>query len=350
MADDTPRPHRWSWGWVPGSIALAVAAMLVGTMIGPAGPVWWRVPLAIIDHLPLISIDSGVSEREWSIIWNIRMPRVVLAGLVGAMLSVAGASYQGVFRNPLVDPYLLGAAAGAGLGATLVIAVWGDIGTGWIVEPVPLVAFVFALGAVGLTYLVGASFGGLRTTSTLVLAGVAMVSLLTAIQTFVLQRNSEVVREVYSWILGRLANATWDDVVLILPYVSVSSLVLFLHRRHLDALRIGDEEATTLGVPVARVRLVVVLAATLGTAAAVAVSGLIGFVGLVVPHMVRLVAGASYRRVIPLAVFLGAAFLIIADIPGRTLLAPSELPIGVVTAFVGAPFFIVLLRTRDLTR
>jgi iron complex transport system permease protein len=304
----------------------------------------------LLDHVPGISIDSGVSERDWTIIWSIRMPRVVLAGLVGAMLSVGGASYQGVFRNPLVDPYLLGAAAGAGLGATLMIGIWGDVGAGWVVDPVPAVAFVFALGAVGLTYLVGASFGGLRSTSTLVLAGVAMVSLLTAIQTFVLQRNSEVVREVYSWILGRVANATWDDVVLVLPYVTVSCLVLFLHRRHLDALRVGDDEATTLGIPVVRVRLIVVIAATLGTAAVVAVSGLIGFVGLVVPHIVRLIAGASYRRLVPLTVFFGATFLILADIPGRTLTAPSELPIGVVTAFVGAPFFIVLLRTRDLTR
>jgi iron complex transport system permease protein len=270
--------------------------------------------------------------------------------LVGAMLSVGGASYQGVFRNPLVDPYLLGAAAGAGLGATLMIAIWGGVGTDWPVDPVPAVAFVFAIAAVGLTYLVGASFGGLRSTSTLVLAGVAMVSLLTAIQTFVLQRNSEVVREVYNWILGRLSSASWDDVKLVLPYVAFSCIVLFLHRRHLDALRVGDDEATALGIPVTRVRLVVVVAATLGTAAVVAVSGLIGFVGLVVPHIVRLIAGAGYRRLLPLTVFFGAAFLILADIPGRVLTAPAELPIGVVTAFVGAPFFIVLLRTRDLSR
>jgi iron complex transport system permease protein len=342
--------RRLRLGWIPASVAAALLAVLLGAMIGPAGPDWWRVPLALADRLPLISIDSGVTEREWSIIWNIRMPRVVLAGLVGAMLSVGGASYQGVFRNPLVDPYLLGAAAGAGLGATLMIAIWGDVGSTWVVDPVPAVAFVFALSAVALTYLVGASFGGLRTTSTLVLAGVAMVSLLTAVQTFVLQRNSEVVREVYTWILGRVANATWDDVVLVLPYVTLSCVVLFLHRRHLDALRIGDEEATTLGIPVTRVRLVVVVAATLGTAAVVAVSGLIGFVGLVVPHMVRLIAGASYRRLVPLTVFFGATFLILADIPGRTLMAPSELPIGVVTAFVGAPFFIFLLRTRELAR
>lgn len=344
------RRSVWRLGWVPASVLLALLAVLVGAMIGPAGPTWWRVPLALLDHLPLISIDSGVTESEWAIIWEIRMPRVVLAGLVGAMLSVGGASYQGVFRNPLVDPYLLGAAAGAGLGATLVIATWGDLGADWPVDPVPAVAFAFALGAVAMTYFVGASFGGLRSTSTLVLAGVAMVSLLTAIQTFVLQRNSEVVREVYNWILGRLSTADWADVRLVTPYVAFSCLVLFLHRRHLDTLRVGDEEATTLGIPVTRVRLIVVVAATLGTAAVVAVSGLIGFVGLVVPHMVRLVVGASYRVVLPVTVFFGATFLILADVPGRVLTAPAELPIGVVTAFVGAPFFIVLLRTRDLSR
>lgn len=339
--------------WIPASAMLLVIVAVAGAMIGPAGPDWWRVPLALAERIPLLDrlgIDSGVTEREWSIIWNIRMPRVVLAGIVGATLSLGGASYQGVFRNPLVDPYLLGAAAGGGLGATLVIATWGGLGDGWIIDPVPVVAFVFALGTVAVTYVVGASFGGLRTTSTLVLAGVAMVSLMTAIQTFVLQRNSDVVREVYNWILGRLSTASWNDVGLVLPYVTVSAVILFLHRRHLDVLRVGDDEATALGVPVARVRLVVVIAATLGTAAVVAVSGLIGFVGLVVPHMVRLIAGSSYRVVLPMTITFGAAFLILADIPGRTLSAPAEVPIGVVTAFIGAPFFIVLLRTRQVTR
>jgi iron complex transport system permease protein len=337
-------------GWLPGSIVAAAAAIVAGAMIGPAGPAWWRVPLALADHLPGVRIDSGVSASEWAIVWDIRMPRVLLAALVGAMLSVAGASYQGVFRNPLVDPYLLGAAAGAGLGATIMITVGADATAGWPVDPVPAMAFVFALGAVAITYLVGASFGGLRSNAMLVLAGVAVVSLLTAVQTFVLQRNSDVVREVYNWILGRLSTASWSDVRLVLPYVAISCAVLLAHRRHLDALRVGDEEAGALGLPVARVRLVVVVAATLGTAAVVAVSGLIGFVGLVVPHIVRLLAGASYRRVVPVSVFVGAAFLILADIPGRTLTAPAELPIGVVTAFVGAPFFIVLLRTRELPR
>jgi iron complex transport system permease protein len=198
------------------------------------------------------------------------------------------------------------------------------------------------------TYTVGASFGGSRSGVTLVLAGVAVVSFATAVQTFVLQRNLDVVREVFQWILGRLSGATWADVRLVVPYVTLSCVVLMLHRRHLDVFRIGDEEATTLGVSVARTRLVIVVAATLGTAAVVSVSGLIGFVGLVVPHVIRLMAGAGYWRLLPLSLLGGAAFLILADVPGRMLASPAETPIGVVTAFIGAPFFIYLLRTRRI--
>jgi iron complex transport system permease protein len=332
------------------AVVMVLGAVVLGSMIGPAGPTWWRVPLVLIDRLPLISIDTGVSEAEWNIIWQIRMPRVVLAGIVGAMLSVAGASYQGVFRNPLVDPYLLGAAAGAGLGATIVFTVARSATAGWPVDPAPTVAFVTALATVALTYLVGSAFGGVKSNVTLVLAGVAMVSLTTAVQTFLLQRNSEVVREVYSWILGRLSTASWADIRMVTPYVVISTAVLLVHRRHLDVLRVGDEEASTLGIPVARIRLVVVIAATLGTAAAVSVSGLIGFVGLVVPHAVRLIGASSYRVLIPLTLAFGGAFLILADIPGRVLTNPAETPIGVVTAFLGAPFFIILLRTRQVAR
>ncbi|MGZ4793890.1 MAG: FecCD family ABC transporter permease, partial [Ilumatobacteraceae bacterium] len=265
---------------------------------------------------------------------------------VGAMLSLAGASYQGVFRNPLVDPYLLGVAAGAGLGATIIFAVGRQATSGWPVDPLPLVSFVGGLVAVMITYLVGAAFGATRSSVTLVLAGVAVVSLFTAIQTFVLQRNNDVIREVYSWILGRVSNATWADVRLVLPYVVVSSVVLLLHRRHLDLFRVGDDEAASLGSDVARIRIVVVIAATMGTAAVVSVSGLIGFVGVIVPHAVRMLAGASYRRVLPLSLIVGATFLILVDIPGRVLQDPAETPIGVVTAFFGAPFFIVLLRSK----
>lgn len=324
---------------------LLLFSLMAGAMFGPAGPSPWRVPLAILDRLPLVSIDSGVSDAQWNLIWTIRFPRVLLAALVGGMLSLGGASYQGVFRNPLVDPYLLGAAAGAGLGATIAILhLRGAVD--WPIDPTPLMAFALSLGTVAATYAVGAAFGGSRAGATLVLAGVAMVSLTTAIQTYVLQRNSEVVREVYTWILGRLVNASWADVRLVLPYVIVTTIVLLLHARHLDLFRVGDDEAATLGAPVPRIRLIVVAAATLGTAAVVSVSGLIGFVGLVVPHIVRLIAGASYRLVLPLSLLGGASFLILVDILGRIAIAPSELPIGVVTAFIGAPFFIYLLRTK----
>ena len=307
------------------AVGAFVIAVVLGVMIGPAG---------------------RVSSANWDIIWNVRMPRVALAGIVGAMLSLAGASYQGVFRNPLVDPYLLGVAAGAGLGATIIFAVGRDATNGWLVDPLPLVSFVGGLVAVMITYLVGAAFGASRSGVTLVLAGVAVVSLFTAIQTFVLQRNNDVIREVYSWILGRVSNATWSDVRLVLPYVVVSSAVLLLHRRHLDLFRVGDDEAASLGSDVARVRIIIVIAATMGTAAVVSVSGLIGFVGVIVPHAVRMLAGASYRHVLPLSLIVGATFLILVDIPGRVLQDPAETPIGVVTAFFGAPFFILLLRSK----
>ena len=338
---------RW---WIPAAVVALACSLLLGLMIGPAGPTWWRVPLELVNRLPFFSVDSGLTATDWSIVWQIRAPRVVLAAIVGSTLSIAGASYQGVFRNPLVDPYLLGVAAGAGLGATIVITVNRSGTSSWIIDPLPMIAFGGGLIAVLVTYLLGTTAKGERSSTSLVLAGVAVTSLATAAQTFLLQRNSDVVRQVYSWILGRLSSATWSDVRLVLPYVVFSTVVLLLHRRLLDVLRVGDEEAAALGVNVSRVRLAVVIAATLGTASVVAVSGLIGFVGIIVPHAVRLVVGTSYRLVLPISLLFGAAFLILADIPGRVLDNPAETPIGVVTAFLGAPFFLLILRTRKNER
>ena len=336
--------------WIPSAVVALACSLLLGLMIGPAGPTWWRVPLELLNRLPFFSVDSGLAATDWSIVWQIRAPRVVLAAIVGSTLSIAGASYQGVFRNPLVDPYLLGVAAGAGLGATIVITINRSGTSSWIIDPLPMIAFGGGLIAVLVTYLLGTTAKGERSSTSLVLAGVAVTSLATAAQTFLLQRNSDVVRQVYSWILGRLSSATWGDVRLVLPYVVFSTVVLLLHRRLLDVLRVGDEEATALGVNVRRVRLAVVIAATLGTASVVAVSGLIGFVGIIVPHAVRLVVGTSYRLVLPISLLFGAAFLILADIPGRVLVNPAETPIGVVTAFLGAPFFLLILRTRKNER
>jgi iron complex transport system permease protein len=299
--------------------------------------------LELLDHLPFADVDSGLDARQAAIVWELRFPRAVLGALVGATLAVAGAAYQGVFRNPLADPYLLGVAAGAGLGATLVII---SAGSGSVL--VPLAAFGGGVFAVIATYALGAAGGGRRTGTTLILAGVAVAAFLTAAQTFIQQQNVDTIREVYSWILGRLATTGWGEVGLMLPYAGLSVVAIVLHRRLLDVLAVGEEEAGTLGVRPERVRAIVVIAATLGTAGAVAVSGLIGFVGIVVPHTVRLLAGGSYRSIVPLSILAGAAFLTLADVVARTALAPAEIPIGVVTAFVGGPFFIVVLRTRRL--
>jgi len=326
------------------AVGLLAVAALVGVVIGPAHLTVGQVVASIAGHLPFVDLHSGLTARQEAILWQIRIPRVVLGGLVGAALAGSGATYQGVFRNPLADPYLLGVAAGAGLGATLAIAAGWTGGWG-PVAPIALAAFAGGLLGVLITYAVGAAAG--RGTTTLILAGVAVAAFLTAIQTFVQQRHADSLREVYGWILGRLSTVGWREVTLLAPYVLAVAVVVIAWRGLLDVLAVGDEEARSLGISPDRVRTVLLVAATLATAAAVAVSGLIGFVGIIVPHGVRLVAGTSYRIIIPLSFLVGAAFLIGADVLARTLASPAEIPIGVVTAFFGAPFFaLVLHRAR----
>lgn len=326
---------KWS-SLISGVVVLAVAA-LIGVTVGPAGLPAGAVLAALVDWLPGVSIDHGLTEVQSRVLFEIRFPRVVLGGMVGGILAVAGAGFQGVFRNPLADPYLLGVAAGAGLGATLAFASGADA----LVEPL---AFAGGLGAVMVAYVLGRSVGG-RTATSLILAGVAVAAFATALQTYVLQRNVETIREVYSWILGRLTTVGWGEVIGLTPYFLVVLAALVGSRRLLDVLAIGDDEASALGVKVPTVRWTVVLVSTLATAAAVSVSGLIGFVGIIVPHTIRLVFGWSYRVIIPLSVLFGASFLMLADVFARTAVAPGELPIGVVTAFLGAPFFLLVLRT-----
>jgi iron complex transport system permease protein len=333
--------------WYIGAVLVLAGAVLLGVMIGPVGPAWYRVPLDLLDSLPGVRVHSGLTSQQHDLVWQIRMPRVVLAALVGGALSISGAAYQGAFRNPPIDPYLLGVAAGAGLGATIVFAIGRGVTESWPIDPVVIAAFVGGVLAVVITYAAGTAFGVARRPESLLLAGVAVVSFLTAIQTFVLQRNANVLRPVYSWILGQLTSSQWSDVRLVLPYVTVASVVLLVHGRLLDVLRVGDDEAAALGARVKRIRVTVVVAATVATASVVAVSGLIGFVGIIVPHIVRLLVGGSYRRVLPISLLGGAAFLILADLAGRMIIRPAELPIGVVTAFFGAPFFLFVLHTRS---
>lgn len=316
---------------------LLAVCLLAGLMIGAAGLPLKGVVLELLDRLPLVSVHSGLSPVERGLLFELRMPRVVLAAIVGGLLAMAGAGYQGVFRNPLADPYLLGAAAGAGLTATLVIVLVQAEGL------VPLAAFGGAIGGVLLAYALGNTAARGGGTATLVLAGVAVASFLSALQAFVQQVKVEQLQRIYSWILGGIGG-DWSQVWLVAPYAVVSAAVLMAHGRLLDVLSVGDDEAGSLGVNAARVRLVVLCAASLATASAVAVSGLIGFVGIVVPHAVRRLAGGSYRVVLPISLLAGAAFLVLADLVARTVLAPAELPIGVVTAFIGAPFFVAVLR------
>jgi iron complex transport system permease protein len=330
-------------GWA-GAVTFLVVALAAGVVVGPAGLAVPEVLAAFAARLPLLGIESPLGATESTIVFELRLPRVVLGAIVGGMLAVAGTAYQGVFRNPLADPYLLGVAAGAGLGATLAIVYGPPQASSNLL--LPAAAFAGAGASVMLTYLVGRAGGS--GPSALILAGVTVAAFVTATQTFFQQRNTEELRDVYSWLLGQLATAGWSDVVLVGPYAAVAAAAIFAHRRLLDVLRLGDEESAALGVNVHRLRLVVITAATLGTAAAVAVSGLIGFVGIIVPHLIRLTIGGSYRLLVPLSILVGAGFLVLADTLARTVLSPAELPIGVVTAFFGAPFFALVLRRSRL--
>ncbi|MBV8257580.1 MAG: iron ABC transporter permease [Actinobacteria bacterium] len=334
------------WGLAVG--ALLVGALLVGLGVGPVGIGFGDIVRSALSAVPLLHVHSPLSAVQHAVLWQLRAPRVVLAALVGGMLAVAGSAYQGVFRNPLADPYLLGVAGGAGLGATIAI-VYGLVGSGarW---GVPAAAFAGAIAAVVATYVLGRSAGQARTSGALVLAGVTIATFTAAVQTFIQQLHTDQLQNVYAWLLGGFSTASWRDVAVASPYIALSAVVLVLHRRVLDVLSLGDDEAASLGVDVARVRLVVVVAATLGTAAAVSVSGLIAFVGIIVPHTIRLLVSTSYRAVVPLSLAVGAAFLVLTDVLARTVLSPSELPIGVVTAFFGAPFFAVVLRSARTMR
>lgn len=325
------------------AVAFLLVAMLVGLGIGPAGITPGAIAGSLVAHLGVFHRSNPLDAVDDAILWQIRAPRVVLAALVGGMLAIAGSAYQGVFRNPLADPYLLGIAAGAGLGATLAIA-YVNLGPSQGVV-LPLAAFAGAGLAVAAAYVLGRSSGGAHSTATLVLAGVVIALFLTAVQTFVQQQRSETLRAVYSWILGGFQTADWQEVGAVTPYIAVGTAIILLHRRVLDVLRLGDDEASSLGIRVGQARLALVFAATLGTAAAVAVSGLIGFVGIIVPHTIRLLVSPSYRAIVPLSLLGGAGFLVLADVLARTVLSPAELPIGVVTAFFGAPFFALVLKS-----
>lgn len=341
LEESVSRAFRLPVAALLGCLALLLLALLASASQGAAGLPVEGVVRSLVGAVPGLDVEQTLTAQQEQVLWQIRLPRTMLAALVGGSLAVAGAGYQGVFRNPLADPYLLGVSAGAGLGAVLALGFGLDLSWG-PVDALPMAAFLGAVLAVTGSVLVArASF---RDPATLLLAGVAMAALFSASQTYALTRLDETrAREVLSWLFGRLATHGWQPVGMLVPYVVLAGAVLVLHARHLDVLRLGDDEARSLGLSPARSRLVVVTAATLITAAAVSVSGLIAFVGLVTPHVVRLLVGHSYRLIVPLSAVLGATFLAFVDIGARTLVAPAELPVGVITAFIGAPFFCFVL-------
>lgn len=323
-------------------IAVGLSSIHVGAMSIPASDV-------IREIFGTVTGNSVLTDRQHDVLMQIRLPRIVMAAVVGAMLAIAGAAYQAVFRNPLADPYLLGVSSGAGLAVTIVVvtAAAGTAGTmvpsGSGATPMILAGFVGGVLAVAVTYLVSGSVGIGRSPTVVILAGVAVAAFANAAQTFIQQRNIDTIPRVYSWMLGSLNGATWQLVLLAAVPVAVCVVALLASARVLDVMSIGDLEARTLGIHPGLVRIGVILAATLGTAAVVSVSGLIGFVGIIVPHALRLVVGPGHRLLMPLTVLWGATFLIAADTVGRTLMAPAELPVGVVTAAAGAPFFLFIL-------
>ncbi len=326
--------------------ALCVAAMLMAgllaVVIGSVSIPPRAVVELLLNRLTGLTTSVAYPASYSTILFDIRLPRVVFAAVTGAALAAAGAAYQGLFRNPLADPYLAGVAAGAGLGATLALT-FNLTNTFLGLSAVPILAFLGALVTVGLV-MASAQVGRTMPITTMLLAGVAVGAFASAVTTLLMLRTPEGLRRAFNWLLGGATSAGWEPVWIVLPYVAVGLIVLMLHARALNILQLDEEQARQLGLNVERVKLTLVLAATLMTAAVVAFGGLIGFVGLVAPHMLRLLAGPDYRRLLPLTVFGGAAFLIAADLLARTVLAPQELPVGVVTALVGAPFFIFLLR------
>lgn len=312
-------------------IAMGLSIVVGAVFIPPAD--LWRV----LTGLPPQSVVQAAT-----IILALRLPRTILMLMTGAALGTSGAAYQGLFRNPLADPYLIGVASGAGLGAVLAMSIkWPYTPAGLLM--VPAAAFVGALGTVFLVYSL-ARVGKTLPTTNLILAGVAFSSFATAITSYLMLRSTGELRRALAWLMGGTTTSGWGPVWGILPFLVVGLGALLLAGHALNVLQFGDDQAQQMGLPVVRVRTLILLVASLATAAAVAYSGIIGFIGLIIPHLVRIWAGADYRRLLPLSLLGGAAVLLLADVLARVLLPSQELPVGIVTALIGAPFFLWVLR------
>ena len=308
------------------SVFVLVAAVLVGVTVGSV-----RIPLEVLWN-------PNLDEASSNILWNIRMPRVVLAGLVGASLAMAGAAFQGLLKNPLADPYTLGVSSGASVGA--VMTLFFGISIPFLgLFTLPILSMVGAF----LTMLIVMGFAKLIDRSmkmeTIILTGIIFSSFLGSLISLMIALTGEELRQIIGWLLGSVSMRGWPYVTMAMPFMIFGSLLLWLNRRELNALVYGEERAQHLGVDVKRRKMLILTGGSILTGAAVSVSGTIGFVGLVVPHMTRMLWGSDHRHVLPLSFINGATLLIICDLVSRTIISPSELPIGVITAFIGAPVF-----------
>jgi iron complex transport system permease protein len=322
---------RWGLAVVLG-LVLALAVVL-GVRFG-------SVPVSTAAVLDVLTGGGSTVDRD--IVLQLRLPRVALAILVGGGLAVAGATFQALLRNPLAEPYILGISGGASVAAVLVLALgWAAAGS-WVL---PLAAFAGALLAITLVFRVATATGRAMDVRVLLLAGVVVAAFFSACIAFILSVSpARTVQSAVLWIMGSLAAASWQSVVIAAAYTLPASLLLVALARSLNLMAIGEETAHYLGADVEGVKRVALSVAALITAAGVAVAGVIGFVGLVVPHAVRLLVGSDHRALLPLSFLAGSAFLTSADLVARLALSPTEIPIGVITAFVGVPFFLVLLR------
>ncbi len=327
-----------------GLLVLLGVMVAFATTIGSVQIPFLTTSSILLNKLPLIDITPTWTSALETIILDVRLPRVILAGVVGAALAVAGATYQGLFRNPLADPYLIGVAQGAALGAVIgFLLPIGGLAVGFGI--VPLFAFVGAMLSVIFVYSI-ARVRKMLPVATLILAGVALGAFLSAIVSYLIITSPEQIHGIMFWLMGSFSLTQWAEVKIALPAVLVGVAVILIYARSLNLMQLGEEQAQQLGVNIERFKLILLAAATLITAAAVSFVGIIGFVGIIIPHAVRLLWGPDYRFLLPLSILVGAVFLILADVVARTVLAPTEIPIGVITAFCGAPFFLYLLRRR----
>jgi len=321
-------------------VVAALVAVSVGAIAIPLDTVW----SVVAHHLVPGSVEVSWSAGRDNIVWEVRLPRVILGAVVGASLALVGAALQSVTRNPLADPHLLGISSGAALGAIIVL-----LHTGMFLGLATVPIFAFGGALLSTAIVVGvANLTRSTDASRLILAGVAVSFIITSGGSLaIFLGDPRAAHTVIFWMLGGLGLSTWAQ----LPYPLVALLgcgaYLIANARNLNAMTLGDESATTLGIPAGRFRMVVFIVSALLTGAAVAFSGVIAFVGLMIPHIVRLVVGGDYRRVLPLSALLGAIFLVLADMLARTIIPPQDLPIGIITGLVGGGFFILLLRRRS---